>query len=97
MSGGAGHIADMISRNRTNNTLLKNKGYFEVNGKYLKAASAKKIDFRKATRAELEAVRKTIRTELKKDKRRKMLALSLSLLAGMLVIYGIITLLSTTI
>ena len=95
MSGGAGHIADMITRSRANESLLKNRSYFKIKEKYLKTASAAKIEFRKASIAELEIVRKMIRADLKKEKQRRILALVLSLIVSAVMIYGFLILLNT--
>ena len=54
----AGHVFDMISRMKNNLANVKKKSYFKIKQDFVRTASRQNIDFREATKLELEAIRR---------------------------------------
>lgn len=57
MSGGAGHIYDMIGRLKNNASILKGRGYFKTKEELLKVSGKTIYEFKQATPEQLKAIR----------------------------------------
>lgn len=64
MSGGAGHIYDMIGRLRNNRALSKKRGYFHLKETYLRVSGKQKVNLTSASPEQLRMIRqKVVREE----------------------------------
>ncbi|MFW5706371.1 MAG: hypothetical protein ACOC12_00490 [Bacteroidota bacterium] len=72
MTGGAGHIVDMIARLRVNESARRRKRFYftKVKNEYLQVFSDKNIDYYKATPAQLKAIREQIAFNRKNEFKR---------------------------
>lgn len=66
--GGAGFIADMITRMRNNRELVHKKGYFKSVDKYLEDKHYLKLRFKKVSNKEMESIKNHIQEDAKKNK-----------------------------
>ena len=66
MSGGI-QVFDMIKRHKENENLRKNINYFKTKGTYTRTSKSLNIDYKTATKEELEQIRKKVIDERKKD------------------------------
>ena len=57
MSGGI-QVFDMIKRHKENENLRKNINYFKTKGTYTRTSKSLNIDYKTATKQELEQIRK---------------------------------------
>jgi hypothetical protein len=69
LGGGAGHIADMISRMKQNQNLLKRKRYFKNQLEYRRALNRKKLKYNEASKEELRELREELIHSRKKHYR----------------------------
>lgn len=83
MSGGAGHIMDMISRIRGNSGLRKNRGYFGIKEEYLKISNQQGYNYKNATPEQLEAVRSELRRQVAMESKRITLVIVLSVILAL--------------
>ena len=66
MSGGAGHIYDMIGRLKNNASLLKKPGYFKVKEELRRVTGKSVYRYKKATPEQLTEIRKKLIKQRKK-------------------------------
>lgn len=66
MSGGAGHIYDMIGRLKGNSSLLKKSGYFKTKEELLKVSGKTVYEYKQATPEQLHEIRKQLILSRKK-------------------------------
>ncbi|MEP2770645.1 MAG: hypothetical protein ABJH05_00765 [Fulvivirga sp.] len=66
MSGGAGHIYDMIGRLKGNASLLKKSGYFKTKEELLKISGKTVYEYKQATPEQLHEIRKQLILSRKK-------------------------------
>jgi hypothetical protein len=85
MSGG-GHVFDMIIRLRNNKNLRK-ISYFKTKDTYSRHSKSINVDFRTATKAERDEIRKRVKDERIMEKWKSMLAFILSLLLTATIIF----------
>lgn len=57
MSGGAGHIYDIIGRLKNNASILKGRGYFKTKEELLKVSGKTIYEYKKASPEQLKAIR----------------------------------------
>jgi hypothetical protein len=81
MSGGI-QIFDMIKRHKENESLRKNikYKYFKAKGTYIRAAGSLNIDYRTATKEELQEIRTKIAEYRRMDRIKSVLAIAMSFL-----------------
>lgn len=92
MTGAAGHISDMIARIRMNESAIRRKRYFkEARAEYIRAEKQKHMDYHKATPEQLEAIRRLVILNRRKDRIGFVIALGLSLILSIFVIWGLWT------
>ena len=85
MAGGT-HVFDMIKRLKENEN-LRRKNYFKIKDTYAKASRSINVDYKIATKAEREEIRKKVIAERKADARRSIMILIFSILmTGILVL-----------
>ncbi|WP_027418219.1 hypothetical protein [Crocinitomix catalasitica] len=90
MSGGAGHIMDMINRMKQNRSAkTSNRQKFEPNSNNSSAIPNHRTEFKKVPHEELVAIKRKIHKELKRDKQ-KQLYLSIIVLLLILVVFYIL-------
>ena len=90
MTGAAGHISDMIARIRMNESAIRRKRYFkEARAEYIRAAKQININYQKATSEQLEAIRELVIQNRRKDRIGFVIALGLSLILSIFVIWGL--------
>jgi len=85
MSGGM-HVFDMIIRLR-NNENLRRMNYFKTKGSFARHSNSINVDFRTATKAEREEIRKRVKDERIMEKWKSMLAFILSLLLTATIVF----------
>ena len=66
MSGGAGHIYDMIGRLKNNASILKKPGYFKTKEELLKVSGKTVYEFKKASPEQLHEIRNRLILSRKK-------------------------------
>lgn len=66
--GGAGFIADMITRMRNNRELTHKKGYYKSIDKYIDEKHYQKLRFKKVSNTEMESLKTNIQEDAKKNK-----------------------------
>ncbi len=79
IGGGAGFIADMIARIKANNAVKRAVFSRRKRFLYIHATSALNLRSRESTKEELEAIRKAIRDEHRKDRIRSLYAFLITL------------------
>ncbi|MFN2394589.1 MAG: hypothetical protein ABR597_02760 [Bacteroidales bacterium] len=90
MTGAAGHISDMIARIRMNESAIRRKRYFkEARAEFIRAAKKKHLDYYQATPEQLDAIRKLVIQNRKKDRIRFIIALGISFFISAFVIWGL--------
>ncbi|TVQ11798.1 MAG: hypothetical protein EA361_12145 [Bacteroidetes bacterium] len=90
MTGGAGHIADMIGKIRMNESAIRRKRWFkQARIEYINAAWQQKLDYTKATPAELERIRVQVILNRKESRKRFWIASFVSLFAGWIVLWSL--------
>lgn len=90
MTGGAGHIADMIGKIRMNESALRRKRWFkEARREYVRAAKQQKLDYKKASPEELERVRMQVLLNRKEYRRNVWIVSFVSLLIGWGILWGL--------
>ena len=85
MAGGT-HAFDMIKRLRENENLRK-KGYFKTKDTYTKHSASLNIDYKTATPEQLLEIRKKVREERKRETRRSVIVLVISILGTGVLIF----------
>lgn len=89
MSGGAGHIADMIARIRENEEMRKSRKYRKAKQNYHKILHKTDVNYHDATPEELEKLRKKIKKQHIIDDWKIVLKLFLSLIITITIFLGI--------
>lgn len=90
MSGGAGHIFDMINRLKGNANLLKKPGYFKTREELLKITGKTIYTYKSATPAQL----KSIRRKLSKQQRLEFFKTIVFLIGALVISSGLIYLMA---
>jgi hypothetical protein len=93
MSGGAGHIFDMIARVKANQAKRKKGKLFKEDKDFLKTHGNREIKFKNLTQAEMEANRRKTSDYIRKEKRRSLIILIVSLVLTILFVLVLIYLL----
>jgi len=86
MSGGAGHIYDMIKRLEANAILLKKPGYFKIKQELLKVTGKTIYEFKSATPEQLAAIRSKLIRQRKKQFIKTIILLVLSTIGAIAII-----------
>ncbi|UII21738.1 hypothetical protein [Fulvivirga ligni] len=94
MSGGAGHLMDMINRMKANNGKLSRNGYFGLNDRLLKVDSNATYKFKKASKGELKIIRKKLKDQSKKELLRMFMVIGISILVAAVILGAITTILT---
>ncbi len=90
MTGGAGHILDMMARLRMNNSTIRKKRPFKhARKEYILAAKQKHIDYHRATPQQLEEIR--MQVLINRDKSRLQMAVSfvLTIILSSVLMWGL--------
>jgi hypothetical protein len=89
MSGGAGHIADMIARIRDNEEMRKSRKYRKAKQNYHKILQKTDINYHDASPEELEVIRKKIKKQHTIDDWKFVFKLLLSLITTIAIFWGL--------
>lgn len=88
--GAGGHASDMIGRLRMNNSALRGKKYFQkAKNEYHIASRQTSIDLKSASHEELHQIRLQVLENRKKSRVRLLLATFLTLVLGVMVLWGL--------
>ena len=74
-----------LSRTRDNERLLKRQGYFRLKKEFLSVASKEKVTIETATAEDIKRVREKLIQQKKRNMTIKIIAISISILIGLLV------------
>ncbi|WP_276371474.1 hypothetical protein [Chryseolinea sp. H1M3-3] len=91
MAGGT-HVFDMIKRLKENGN-LKKKNYFEIKETYTKASQSINVDYKNATQAEREEIRKKVISEGRAEAKKSLMILMFSVLVTAVLIFLVLKLL----
>lgn len=86
MSGGAGHIYDMIKRLEANANLLKKPGYFKIKQELLKVSGKTIYEYKTATPEQLTAIRSKLIRQRKKQFIKTIILLMLSTIGALAIV-----------
>ena len=90
MIGGAGFIADMITRMKNNRDLVNKKGYYTTVENYLDEKHNQKLHFKEVSKNEMKIIKAGIQKDSDKNKRAlSLLFVLFSIVAVGLLIWGI--------
>ncbi len=90
LGGGAGHIADMISRYKSNMSWLKKKRYFnKATNKYENRTAEWNYDFPHATPKQLQKLQKKLTIQRRYETVKLSVILLISIISGFTLIYWI--------
>lgn len=87
MSGGAGHLLEMIQRLRNNDRLRKHARYFDINEAFNDSHHRTKATYKTATPEELEKIRKRAIAQRKKEARKTAIVVAISIPIALLIFF----------
>jgi hypothetical protein len=85
MTGGAGHILEMIARVKANHAKRKKGKLFKEDKDFIKIHGNREIKFKELTQAEMEENRRKTKAYILKEKRRSRVILIISLVLTVLI------------